>query len=80
MSCPFSDNEGFGFGTPAQRQKQHQKLRAMKASEAVYEHKMGKVIGESEDRLVTLERNRVKKQQVNFSTFPFFDVLSHFTD
>lgn len=58
------DNGGFGFGTPAQRQRQYQKKRAIEASETVYEHRVGKVVGQAEDRLVTLERKRVKKQQV----------------
>lgn len=35
----------------------------MKANDAVFEHRVGKLVGDAEDRLVTLERNRVKKQQ-----------------
>jgi len=53
----------FGYGSPAQRQKQNQKFRALKANEAVYEHRMGKLTVQYEDRIATRERATVKKQQ-----------------
>jgi hypothetical protein len=35
----YLDYGGFGFGSPSQRQKQHQKYRAVKANEAVFQHR-----------------------------------------
>jgi len=57
----YLDNP-FGYGSPAQRQKQNQKYRAFKANEAVYEHRIGKLTAQYEDRIATRERNTVKKQ------------------
>ena len=36
----LEENAGFGYGTPAQRQKQYQKYRAVRANEAVFEHRL----------------------------------------
>jgi len=52
----------FGYGSPAQRQKQGQKYRAFKANEAVYEHRMGKLTAQYENRIATRERETIKKQ------------------
>ncbi|XP_030385601.1 dnaJ homolog subfamily C member 28 [Scaptodrosophila lebanonensis] len=38
----YLSNEGIGTGTPYQRQKQYQQVRAMKAQERVLEHRIGK--------------------------------------
>eukprot|EP00092_Neocalanus_flemingeri_P009049 GFUD01009740.1.p1 GENE.GFUD01009740.1~~GFUD01009740.1.p1 ORF type:complete len:379 (+),score=121.46 GFUD01009740.1:37-1173(+) len=57
----FLDNP-FGYGSPAQRQKQTQKYRVFKANEAVYEHRVGKLTAQYEDRVATKERATVKKQ------------------
>eukprot|EP00092_Neocalanus_flemingeri_P025631 GFUD01027787.1.p1 GENE.GFUD01027787.1~~GFUD01027787.1.p1 ORF type:complete len:359 (+),score=114.50 GFUD01027787.1:119-1195(+) len=57
----FLDNP-FGYGSPAQRQKQTQKYRVFKANEAVYEHRVGKLTAQYEDRVATQERATVKKQ------------------
>jgi len=57
----YLDNP-FGYGSPAQREKQAVKYRAFKASEAVYEHRVGKLTAQYEDRLATRERNTIKKQ------------------
>ena len=86
--CNLVDNP-FGYGTPAQRQRQAAKYRAfkvilssvlsfanavitclslvinsyyLKAAESVYEHRVGKLTAQYEDRLATRERNTVKKQ------------------
>lgn len=59
----FLDNGGIGMGSPAQRQRQAQKYRAFKANEAVFERRMGQLTAQYEDRLVTAERDRVKKQR-----------------
>lgn len=53
---------GFGYGTPGQRQKQYQKYKVFRANEAVYDHRIGKLTAEYEDRLVTKERKTIKKQ------------------
>ena len=36
----LEENAGFGYGTPAQRQKQYQMYRAVRANEAVFEHRL----------------------------------------
>lgn len=38
----FLSNEGYGIGTPFQREKQYQQIRAMKAQQNVLEHRMQK--------------------------------------
>jgi len=53
----------FGYGPPSQRQKQAQKYQVLRANEAVYEHRVGQLTAQYEDRLATRERNTVKKQQ-----------------
>ena len=58
----LSDNP-FGYGPPSQRQKQAQKYQVLRANEAVYEHRVGQLTAQYEDRLATRERNTVKKQQ-----------------
>jgi len=58
----YLDNP-FGYGPPSQRQKQNQKFRALKANEAVYEHRIGKLTAQYENRIATRERATVKKQQ-----------------
>ena len=40
----YLNNEGFGYGTPSQRQKQYQKMRAAKALENVNDHRVIKII------------------------------------
>ena len=62
MIFTLTDNP-FGYGPPAQQQRQTEKYRVLKANEAVYEHRVGKLTAQYEDRLVTRERNTVKKQQ-----------------
>jgi len=57
----FLDNP-FGYGPPAQRQRQAQKYKVFRANEAVYEHRVGRLTAQYEDRLVTRERNTIKKQ------------------
>merc|ERR1719410_1738136 len=58
----YLDNP-FGYGSPAQREKQAVKYRAFRAAEAVHEHRVGKLTAQYEDRLVTRERNTVRRQQ-----------------
>jgi len=33
-------NEGYGFGSPAQREKQYQKIRAARAIDNVHDHRV----------------------------------------
>merc|ERR1719356_1418731 len=58
----YLDNP-FGYGSPSQRQKQNQKYKAFKANETVYEHRIGKLTAQYENRIATRERATVKKQQ-----------------
>jgi hypothetical protein len=51
----YLDYGGFGFGSPSQRQKQHQKYRAVKANEAVFQHRYRCPHQHLADRLVTLK-------------------------
>jgi len=57
----YLEHGGFGYGTPGQRQKQYQKYRAFRANEAVFEHRIGKLTAEYEDRIATTERKTIKK-------------------
>ncbi|XP_064554143.1 dnaJ homolog subfamily C member 28 [Drosophila montana] len=42
----YLSNDGIGVGTPTQRQKQHQQVRAMRAQERVLEHRIEKAAAE----------------------------------
>ncbi|XP_059079057.1 dnaJ homolog subfamily C member 28-like [Tigriopus californicus] len=57
----YLDNEGFGFGTPGQRQRQYQKIRAMKAADSVLQHRVDKLSSKYETALATQERAQTKK-------------------
>ena len=59
----YLSNEGFGFGTPAQRQSQHQKYRALKASENVTQHTIDKLSKdhEKENQLATVDREKGRR-------------------
>ena len=46
----------FNFGLYILRQQQHQKIRAMQASEHVYAHNVGKLTAKYENRLAEQER------------------------
>lgn len=46
----------FNFGLYILRQQQHQKIRAMQASEHVYGHNVGKLTAKYENRLAEQER------------------------
>ena len=61
--CVLLSDNPFGYGPPSQRQKQAQKYQVLRANEAVYEHRVGQLTAQYEDRLATRERNTVKKQQ-----------------
>ena len=39
-SRQYLSNEGFGYGTPSQRQKQYQKMRAARALDNVNDHRV----------------------------------------
>jgi DnaJ family protein C protein 28 len=59
----YLSNEGFGFGSPAQRQSQHQKYRALKASENVTQHTIDKLSKEheKENQLATVDREKGRR-------------------
>lgn len=57
----YLENEGFGFGTPGQRQRQYQKIRAMKAADSVLQHRVDKLSSKYETALATQERTHTKK-------------------
>ena len=46
------ENDGFGAGTPGQRQRQHQQIRAMQAAESVRKHRVEKMREKDEDAWV----------------------------
>ncbi|KAJ8923317.1 hypothetical protein NQ315_001875 [Exocentrus adspersus] len=48
--------DGVGSGNPFQRQKQHAKVRAMKAAENVYEHRVAKAAADDKS---LLDKNRI---------------------
>ena len=50
----YLDNDGFGAGTPGQRQRQHQQIRAMQAAESVRKHRVEKMREKDEDAWVGL--------------------------
>ena len=58
----YLENEGFGFGSPAERQRQYQKIRAMRAADSVREREIEKLTAQYEDRIATRDRKRAKKQ------------------
>ena len=47
---------------PLNGHSSHGSLVILKAAESVYEHRVGKLTAQYEDRLATRERNTVKKQ------------------
>ena len=53
INFAFPTDNPFGYGSPAQREKQAVKYRAFRAAEAVHEHRVGKLTAQYEDRLVT---------------------------
>lgn len=62
----YLDNDGFGTGTPGQRQRQHQQIRAMQAAESVREHRVEKMREKDEDawELALAARKKAVKKQV----------------
>ena len=48
----YLENDGFGAGTPGQRQRQHQQIRAMQAAESVRKHRVEKLREKDEDAWV----------------------------
>merc|ERR1712088_523689 len=62
----YLSNEGFGYGNPFQRQRQHQKYRAMKASESVTQHTVDKLSVKYENQLATTDKNAKKSKETSF--------------
>ncbi|XP_055331870.1 dnaJ homolog subfamily C member 28-like isoform X2 [Paramacrobiotus metropolitanus] len=57
----YLSNEGFGYGTPSQRERQYQAFRLNRATENVYNYRVGKLAPYTEDALVTLDKQATKK-------------------
>jgi len=62
----YLDNDGFGAGTPGQRQRQHQQIRAMQAAESVTQHRVEKMREKDEDawELALAARKKAVKKHV----------------
>ncbi|KAF4524113.1 hypothetical protein B566_EDAN007696 [Ephemera danica] len=59
--------DGVGYGTPQQRQKQHQMYRAAVAIENLYDHRVGKLRGKSEeDSLIIQDKKAAKKIKTRY--------------
>ncbi|KAH8323410.1 hypothetical protein KR067_008059 [Drosophila pandora] len=59
----YLSNEGIGVGTPFQRQKQYQQVRAMKAQERVLEHRIDKAAA-GENTLMSKGGNHFRKHAI----------------
>lgn len=55
--------DGFGFGTPSQRQKQYRQIRAVQAADNVLQHRIAKVTADEKalwDKSVTKYKHKIK--------------------
>lgn len=59
----FLSNEGYGIGTPYQREKQYQQIRAMKAQQNVLEHRMQKALA-TDNALIKKGGDHFKKHAI----------------
>ncbi|KAG5673349.1 hypothetical protein PVAND_003407 [Polypedilum vanderplanki] len=59
----YLSNEGYGFGTPFQREKQYQQIRAMKAQQNVLEHRIQKAVA-SENALIKKGGDHFKRHAI----------------
>ena len=57
----YLEYEGIGFGTPSQRQRQYQKHRAAKASQAASDHRIYKIAMTDEKGLVVKDKRAARK-------------------
>ncbi|GLH01598.1 Uncharacterized protein GBIM_07701 [Gryllus bimaculatus] len=53
--------EGYGIGTPQQREKQYQRKRAWTAAQNVYNHRMSKIPAGDEQMLILKDKKEAKK-------------------
>lgn len=58
----YLNNEGYGYGTPVQRQRQYTKFKAARAANNVQQHQINKLTAKHETQLATRERATRKKQ------------------
>lgn len=56
----YLSNEGFGYGTPGQRQRQYERFRAVKAADNVASHRVQRLTAKYETRLATSDENKKK--------------------
>lgn len=61
----YLDNEGFGFGNRAQRQKQYEQLRVNKAQENVFKYRIKQIVPEEDNALVAKDQKRAKKTKIS---------------
>ncbi|XP_046390261.1 dnaJ homolog subfamily C member 28 [Ischnura elegans] len=58
--------EGYGMGTPQQREKQYYKHRTVVAAENIYNHRVEKLARENEEGLVVLDKKEAKKIKTRY--------------
>ncbi len=61
-SVSFFPCQGFGHGTPSQRNKQHQRYKFAKATEAVFEHQFNKEKAQSETAVVEKDKHLTRQR------------------
>ncbi|KAL4222156.1 subfamily C [Mactra antiquata] len=63
----FLDNEGFGYGSKSQRQKQYDQYRVHRAQDSVYDYKVTKVMPEGDNALVAKDQKAARKTKMSNS-------------
>lgn len=58
--------EGFGAGTPSEREKQYQKFKASTAIQNVYEHRINKLNAKDVQTLLVKDKQRAKDIKTRF--------------
>ncbi|XP_071446905.1 dnaJ homolog subfamily C member 28 [Hetaerina americana] len=58
--------DGYGIGTPQQREKQYYKHRTIVAAENVYNHRVEKLAHQNEEGLVVLDKKEAKKIKTRY--------------
>ncbi|XP_045168704.2 dnaJ homolog subfamily C member 28-like [Mercenaria mercenaria] len=61
----YLDNEGFGYGNRAQRQKQYEQLRVNKAQENVMKYRIRCIMPEGDNALVAKDQKAAKKTKIS---------------
>lgn len=61
----YLDNEGFGYGSRSQRQKQYEQLRVSKAQQNVLKYKIKQIMPEGDNALVAKDQKAAKKTKMS---------------